>query len=155
MVCHDVMSFDCLLPVNLLLLKSVLTVHHLLCDLFKQRQSDSGAEHDALSSYHPQTRSWPPQACLPESRASDMHSQYCACAWKPTIGTHEPHRRTKPVRKSLSLPLAAASGQVGRSHTPADSYVVLRCVCVALLCCAGAALHCIIVRVRARAKGPV
>jgi hypothetical protein len=147
MVCHDVMSFDCLLPVNLLLLKSVLTVHHLLCDLFKQRQSDSGAEHDAPSSplLHLNASGLRKHACPKTERATCTGSQCCAC-----VEADDWHTKTAPKDKTGEkvslLPLAAVSGLTRRL----TATLCLRCA--ALLCCASAALHCIIVRERARAK---
>ena len=132
MVCHDVMSFDCLLPVNLLLLKSVLTVHHLLCDLFKQRQSDSGAEHDAPSSplLHLNDYGLRKHACPKTERATCTGSQCCAC-----VEADDWHTKTAPKDKTdekVSLP---PSRSRLRSHTPAHSYTV------SALCCTTAVLR--------------
>ena len=129
MVCHDVMSLDCLLSVNLLLLKSVLTIQH---NLFEQRQSDSGAGHDAFSSplLHLNASGLRKHACPKTERATCTGSQCCAC-----VEADDWHTKTAPKDKTdekVSLP---PSRSRLRSHTPAHSYTV------SALCCTTAVLR--------------
>jgi hypothetical protein len=148
MVCCDVMSFDSLLSINLSLLISISgskpSITFTTPLPVAAARLGSRATRRPLPNRH--ALGLPKRGSMPARKQRGR--QYVCTAWKPTIGSQKRTNHTGEGKK-VSLP---PSRRRLRSHTPADSCVVLRCVCFALysVCCA--ALHCIIVQLRARAK---
>jgi hypothetical protein len=83
MVYHDVMSFDCLLSVNLWLLKSVR-----LSIIFYETSSNNGNETREQNTTLFSADTLPASASMPARKQSERHAQRAtARAWKPAIGT--------------------------------------------------------------------